>query len=247
MIFENYSTNSIVLTALGYSMIVVFMWLIMTKRLSALVALIIVPLIFGFLGGFGKELGPMMLTGIQNIAPTGVMLTFAILYFSIMIDAGLFDVVIQKITQLVKGDPMRVVVGTTIFAMLISLDGDGATCYILTISTMLPLYKRLGISRLVLTCVIMLSGGVFNILPWGGPTARAASALGLDPSAIFIPMIPSMIVTIIWILFISYWLGTKERKRIGTIKIDLDTNDKVLCLKTLKVKRPKLFRFLRVY
>lgn len=243
MVVENYIVNSAVLTILGYSMIAVFMWLIMTKRLSALVALIIIPLIFGLLGGFGKELGSMMLTGIQNLAPTGVMLTFAILYFSIMIDAGLFDCVIQKIAQLAQGDPMRVVVGTTILAMLISLDGDGATCYILTISAMLPLYKRFGISRLVLTCVIMLSGGVFNILPWGGPTARAASALGLDPSAIFVPMIPSMMVTIIWILFVSYWLGIKERKRIGIIKIGLDTHHKMLTSNSLKKRRPKLFLF----
>lgn len=243
MFFENYSASPMVLTVLGYSMIIIFMWLIMTKRLSALVALVILPLIFGLVGGFGKELGSMMLTGIQNIAPTGVMLTFAILYFSIMIDAGLFDFIIKKIIQLVQGDPMRVVVGTTILAMLISLDGDGATCYILTVSAMLPLYKRFGISQLVLTCVIMLSSGVFNILPWGGPTARAASALNLDPRVIFIPMIPSMMVTIIWILFVSYRLGIKERKRVGIIKIELDTHHKMLTSNALKMKRPTLFVF----
>lgn len=245
MIFENgHIVNSTTLTILGYSMIVVFMWLIMTKRLSALVALIIVPLVFGLLGGFGKELGPMMLTGIQNIAPIGIMLTFAILYFGIMIDVGLFDFVIQKITQLAQGDPMKVVVGTTILAMLISLDGDGATCYIITLSAMLPLYKRLGINRLILTCVTMLSSGVFNILPWGGPTARAASALGLDPSVIFVPMIPSMLLTILWILCVSYWLGVKERKRLGIIKMDLFENaHKISTLNSLKIKHPKLFIF----
>ena len=84
------------LTALAYSMVVVFMALIMTKRLPALVALILVPIAFGLIGGFGKDLGPMMLTGIKNLAPTGVMLTFAILYFSIMIDAGLFDPVVRR-------------------------------------------------------------------------------------------------------------------------------------------------------
>ncbi len=168
------------LTFLAYSMVVVFMALIMTKRLSALVALILVPIAFGLLGGFGAGLGPMMLDGIKKLAPTGVMLMFAILYFGVMIDAGLFDPVVRRDPELVHGDPMKIVVGTAVLAMFVSLDGDGSTTYMITVAAMLPLYKRLGISRLVLACVIMLAGGVINILPWGGPTARAASALGVD-------------------------------------------------------------------
>lgn len=212
------------LTALAYAMIVVFMFLIMTKRLPALVALIVVPIAFGLIGGFGAGLGPMMLTGIKNLAPTGVMLMFAILYFGVMIDAGLFDPVIRRILALVKGDPMKIVVGTAALAMFVSLDGDGATTYMITVSAMLPLYKRLGMSRLVLACVIMLAGGVFNILPWGGPTARAASALGVDVSEIFVPMILPMVVTIGWVLFVAYVLGKRERNRIGTLQMEAKAN-----------------------
>ncbi|KQW93677.1 citrate:proton symporter [Massilia sp. Root418] len=207
------------LTVLAYSMVVVFMFLIMTKRLPALVALIVVPIAFGLIGGFGAQLGPMMLAGIKQLAPTGVMLMFAILYFGVMIDAGLFDPVIRRILKLVDGDPLKIVVGTAVLAMIVSLDGDGATTYMITVSAMLPLYKRLGISRLVLACVIMLAGGVFNILPWGGPTARAASALGVDVSEIFVPMIPAMVAGVCWVLFVACVLGRKERKRIGFIEL----------------------------
>ncbi|WP_208280796.1 CitMHS family transporter [Massilia oculi] len=207
------------LTILAYSMVVVFMFLIMTKRLPALVALIVVPIAFGLIGGFGAGLGPMMLEGIRSLAPTGVMLMFAILYFGVMIDAGLFDPVVRIILKLVQGDPMKIVVGTAALAMFISLDGDGATTYMITVSAMLPLYMRLGMSRLTMACVIMLAGGVFNILPWGGPTARAATALGVDVSDIFVPMIPAMAVTAVWVLFVAYMLGMKERKRLGTVSL----------------------------
>ena len=207
------------LTILAYSMIIVFMFLIMTKRLPAMVALIIVPIAFGLIGGFGKELGPMMLTGIKNLAPTGVMLMFAILYFGIMIDAGLFDPVIRRIVKLVGGDPVKIVIGTAALAMFVSLDGDGATTYMITVAAMLPLYKRLGMSQLVLACVIMLAGGVFNILPWGGPTARAASALGVDVGEIFVPMILPMLAGVCWVVFVAYVLGKKERKRIGMVRM----------------------------
>ena len=111
------------LTLLAYSMVVVFMFLIMTKRLPAMVALILVPIGFGLIGGFGGELGPMMLAGIKQLAPTGVMLMFAILYFGVMIDAGLFDPVVRLILKLVKGDPMKIVVGTAVLTMIVSLDG----------------------------------------------------------------------------------------------------------------------------
>ena len=208
------------LTALAYSMIVVFMFLIMTKRLSALIALIVVPIAFGLIGGFGPELGTMMLDGIKKLAPTGVMLMFAILYFGVMIDAGLFDPVIRRIVQVVRGDPMKIVVGTAALAMFVSLDGDGATAYMITVSAMLPLYTRLGMSRLVMACVIMLAGGVFNVLPWGGPTARAASALGVDVSELFVPMILPMAVAAAWVLFVAYMLGKKERERVGTLQMD---------------------------
>lgn len=207
------------LTILAYSMVVVFMFLIMTKRLPALVALIVVPIAFGLIGGFGADLGPMMLDGIRALAPTGVMLMFAILYFGVMIDAGLFDPIVRRIVRLVQGDPMKIVVGTAVLAMTISLDGDGATTYMITVSAMLPLYQRLGMSRLVLACVIMLAGGVFNILPWGGPTARAASALGVDVSEIFLPMIPAMVVTAGWVLFVAYVLGVRERRRLGVVTL----------------------------
>lgn len=205
------------LTLLAYSMVVVFMFLIMTKRLPALVALIVVPIAFGLLGGFGSQLGAMMLTGIKNLAPTGVMLMFAILYFGVMIDAGLFDPVVKLILKLVQGDPMKIVVGTAALAMIVSLDGDGATTYMITVSAMLPLYTRLGMSRLVMAAVIMLAGGVFNILPWGGPTARAASALGVDVSEIFVPMIPAMVAGVAWVLFVAFMLGRKERQRLGVV------------------------------
>ena len=203
------------LTLLAYGMVIVFMTLIMTKRLSPLTALILVPILFGLLAGFTRELGPMMIAGVTNLAPTGVMLMFAILYFAIMIDAGLFDPFVQRIIALVHGDPMKIVVGTAVLALAVSLDGDGSTTYMITTAAMLPLYRRLGMRPLNLACVTMLAGGVMNILPWGGPTARAASALHVDSAAVFVPLVPPMLAGIAWVLFVAYRLGVRERVRLA--------------------------------
>jgi CitMHS family citrate-Mg2+:H+ or citrate-Ca2+:H+ symporter len=198
-------------------MIIVFMALIMTKRMSVLTALALVPIAFGIIAGFGSTLGPMMLDGIKALAPTGVMLTFAILYFGIMIDAGLFDPVVRLVVRLVHGDPVKIVVGTAALALFVSLDGDGSTTYLITTTAMLPLYMRLKMDRLVLASVIMQAGGVMNILPWGGPTARAAAALKLDMGQVFPPLVPGMIAGVAWVLFVAWLLGRRERKRLGIL------------------------------
>lgn len=209
------------LTTLAYTMIFVFMALIMTRRLSAMVALILVPIAFGLLGGFGMELGPMMFDGVKKLAPTGVLLMFAILYFGVMIDAGLFDPVVKLVLRLVGGSPTKIVVGTFLLAAGVSLDGDGSTTYMITCAAMLPLYQRLGLSRLVFACVVMMAGQLMNILPWGGPTARAVSALGVEMNDVFVPMILPMLVTGVWCTFVAFILGQRESRRLGNINQDL--------------------------
>ncbi len=230
------------LTLLAFSMVIVFMTLIMTKRMAPLTALILVPIAFGVLGGFASSLGTMMLAGVVKIAPTGVMLMFAILYFAIMIDAGLFEPIVTVLVRIVAGDPVRVVVGTAVLALVVSLDGDGSTTYMITAAAMLPLYRRLGIRPLVLACVTMLAGGVMNILPWGGPTARAASALSLDASELFVPMIPSMLVAATWVLYAAYRMGLNERARIALTGVVTFSDETALDDNTspIDTRRPKL-------
>ncbi len=208
------------LALLGFSMIAVFMYLIMSKRLSALVAIMVVPIVFGILGGFLTELGPMMQAGVEKVALTAIMILFAILYFGIMIDTGLFDPLIAKILQVVKGDPLKIVIGTAVLSMMVALDGDGTTTYIITVSALLPLYKRLGMNRLVLATVAMLSMGVMNMTPWGGAAAMAMASLGLESSELFIPMIPVMGIGLVWVLISAFILGKMERKRLGVVELE---------------------------
>lgn len=237
------------LTILGFGMVVTFMILIMTKRLSPLVALIAIPILFALVGGFGGEgIGQMMLDGIRNLAPTGVMLMFAILYFGIMIDAGLFDPIVNRILAIVGNDPLKVVVGTAILAAFISLDGDGSTTYMIVAASMLPLYRRIGIDPLALCCVTMLASGVMNLTPWGGPLARAATALQVEPSDVFVPMVPSMVVGVLAVIALSYHLGKRERARIGTLSLgpapfDLNAGNSLSQDDDVTLRRPRLLWF----
>ncbi|MFI2415546.1 CitMHS family transporter [Streptomyces sp. NPDC018947] len=208
------------LTILGFAMIATFLVLIMMKKMSPIAALVLIPSLFCVFVGKGAQLGDYVIDGVSSLAPTAAMLMFAIVYFGVMIDVGLFDPVVRAILKFCKADPMRIVVGTALLAAIVSLDGDGSTTFMITVSAMYPLYKRLKMSLVVMTGVAAMANGVMNTLPWGGPTARAATALKVDASDIFVPMIPALAVGLAAVVALAYVLGLRERRRLGTLTLD---------------------------
>ncbi|MFD5880131.1 CitMHS family transporter [Streptomyces yangpuensis] len=207
------------LTFLGFAMIATFLVLIMMKKMSPIAALVLIPALFCVFAGKGAHLGDYVIEGVGKLAPTAAMLMFAIVYFGLMIDVGLFDPIVRGILRFCKADPMRVVVGTAVLAAIVSLDGDGSTTFMITVSAMYPLYKRLGLSLVVMTGVAATANGVMNTLPWGGPTARAATALKLDAADIFVPMIPALAVGLLFVFALAYVLGLRERRRLGVLAL----------------------------
>lgn len=228
---------------LGYLMIITFMVLIMTKKMSAFTSLLIIPIVYGFIGGHGAELGKYALAGVKSVSSTGVMLLFAILYFGIMLNAGLFDPLVNKVVKWCKGDPLKVIVGTAVIVAIISIDGDGATTYMIICAAMLPIYKKLGINPLILASITLMQNAVMNILPWGGPTARVLSSLNVESSQIMNPYYPAMVVAALYGVGVAYYIGLKERKRLGIKKLDDKTLSEMassVLPEDQEYKRPKL-------
>ncbi|MFC8425414.1 CitMHS family transporter [Streptomyces sp. NPDC057236] len=210
----------LMLTILGFVMIATFLVLIMLKKMSPIAALVLIPALFCVFVGKGAHLGDYVIDGVSSLAPTAAMLMFAIVYFGVMIDVGLFDPIVRGILRFCRADPMRIVVGTALLAAIVSLDGDGSTTFMITVSAMYPLYKRLKMSLVVMTGVAAMANGVMNTLPWGGPTARAATALKLDAGDIFVPMIPALLVGLLGVVVLAYVLGLRERRRLGVLTLD---------------------------
>ncbi|MBV8520550.1 MAG: citrate transporter [Acetobacteraceae bacterium] len=202
------------LALLGALAVVVLLAVIIFNLLSPLVALIAVPVAAALIGGFGLATSKFILAGIAAIAPVAGMFVFAILYFGIMTDAGMLDPIIARILRIVGARPTRIVVGTSLLALLIHLDGSGAVCFLVTIPAMLPLYEQLGMDRRILACATAMAAGV-NFLPWTGPTLRAAAALKVPVSAIFQPMIVVQLVGLAYVFGIAWMLGKREERRLG--------------------------------
>ena len=231
------------LALLGLAMVVVFTYLIMSKRLSPIVALTVVPIVFAIIGGFGGTTGKMILDGLKVVAPSAALLLFAILFFGLMIDSGLFDPLIRKILKKVNGDPVKIAIGTALLSLTVALDGDGTTTYMITCAAMLPLYKRIGMNPMVLATVAMLALGIMSgMSPWGGPATRAIAVLGIDASEYFIPLLPTMAGGAAWVVLTAYLLGRAERKRIGSVHLQSGGGECYIeaILGDTPYKRPKL-------
>jgi len=232
------------LAFLGLLTIILLLVLVMTKKASPTVALIVVPVVTAAIGGFGLEIGEFMTSGVKSISTTGVMFIFAILFFGVLSDAGTFDPIIRKIIKVVGKNPVKIAIGTAILAMLVHLDGSGAVTFLITIPAMLPLYDELGMRRTTLATIVALGAGTMNILPWGGPTIRAASSLGVTPTELFNPMLVPFLAGIIFVLIVAFLLGKKEAKHIGNIEnVKIIEVDEKINEEKAKLARPKLFLF----
>lgn len=203
------------LTLAGFLTIGVILALLLTSRVTAVVALAGVPIAAALLSGFSpSEIGKFAADGIRGVAPTATMFVFAIVFFGVMRDAGLFDPIVRRIVRLAGNAPVTVCAATTALAVVAHLDGAGATTFLIAIPAMLPVFDRLGMSRLVLATCVGLGAGVMNIMPWGGPTARAATTSGVPANDLWVPLIPAQIAGIIVALLFAAILGRREQRRI---------------------------------
>jgi citrate-Mg2+:H+ or citrate-Ca2+:H+ symporter, CitMHS family len=203
------------LALLGIATVLLLLAAILSRRVSPLVALIAVPITTALAGGFGREIGKWITSGLSNMAPVVAMFVFAILYFGVMTDAGLFDPIVARVRRVIGIKPAWIVPGTALLAALVHLDGSGAVTFLVVVPAMLPLYEALGMDRRLLACAAAMAAGVMNMVPWGGPTLRAAAALRLPVSEIFNPMLPVLAVGLLYTLGASYVLGRREERRLA--------------------------------
>nr|WKN39262.1 citrate:proton symporter [Tunicatimonas sp. TK19036] len=231
------------LALLGILTIALLLFLVMTRKASPVVALIVVPVITALLGGFTTEIFTFITEGIQAISTTGVMFIFAILFFGILTDAGTFRPIIHRLVKAAGNDPARVAVATALLAMIVHLDGSGAVTFLVTVPALLPLYDALHIPRTTLATVVALAAGTMNILPWGGPTLRAASALEVPVTELFNPLLIPVVVGLVTVLVLAYFMGKKARSQANLTDIPQLEHQKTGDEETNSLERPRLFWF----
>ncbi|HAB84391.1 MAG TPA: citrate transporter [Pseudomonas sp.] len=205
------------ITALGFGLMFLIVTLILLRRISPLVAFVTLPVIASALAGFGLgEIGKFITEGLKAVAPTATLFIFAILYFGVMRERGLFAPLVNFLLRSTGGKPLAVAVVTVAVTAVTHLDGIGAATFLLVIPALLPLYLRLGMKREMLLCLVVLSAGVMNMVPWGGTTARASAVTGIDASQLWISLIPVQAVGLALVMALAVFLGLRaQRSHLG--------------------------------
>lgn len=255
------------LTFLALAMIILFIVLLSKKKLSVFAALTLIPLFFGIIAVIVTDKSIMDLfdwikqgiffkvnsagkVSMGTISPA-ITILFSILYFDVMLNVGLFDPVAEFFIKKAKGDPMKVLLSTVMVASIVSLNGDTTTTIIICMAAFLNLYKQLKLKLSYLAVVIVAPIGIWNQLPWGGPTIAASTAIGVELSQLFRALLPGLLAAQVVVIIIAGYLGLKERRRLNydtksSLEVSQDNINQMLAAirdNEPELKRPKLYWF----
>lgn len=234
------------LSLIGFATIFVIVFLLLRGRVSPIIGLVLVPIAGALLAGFGlAEIGGLFNEGIDRVIQVAIMFIFAILFFGVMQDAGLFDPIINKMIAISRGNVIAVTVGTVLIGAIAHLDGSGASTFLITIPALLPLYQKLRMNPYLLLLLVGLSASIMNMVPWAGPIGRTAAVIGGDPSDLWRPLIPLQLIALVLLCGLAVILGIREKRRIAKLEAKGELGDEVAATvetATIKEKDESLLR-----
>ena len=226
--------TSLGLTLMGLAIIFVTVGILIRGRVNPIIPMTLVPVIGAVIAGFGVEdIADFFGEGLSSVINVVVMFIFAIIFFGILQDVGLFTPVIRSLIKATRGNVMAVTIGTAAIGIVAHLDGSGSTTFLITIPALLPLYRALHMSRYVLITIVALAASVMNMVPWGGPLGRAGAVVEQDPNDIWLHLLPIQGVAVVLIFTIAALLGWREKRRLvklqesgeikGSISVDVNS------------------------
>ena len=230
----------------GFALMILIVALLLWGKSTPAVVFILLPIIVGFAVGFtAEEMSGYIASGVSGVATTAILFIFAVLFFGVMNDAGVFDMIVGKVLKLVGNNITLLMFATVLIAFIGHLDGSGATTLLICIPPLLPIYKKMNVRPINLLCITTLTMGVMNIVPWGGPCGRTAAALEVGTSEIWRYCIPAQVVGIVLILGLCVLLSRNEKKRGAGYNpaAEAETVSVETVAEVNELHRPKLFWF----
>lgn len=211
--------TSLGLTLMGLAIIFVTVGILIRGRVNPIIPMTLVPVIGAVIAGFGiEDIADFFGEGLSSVINVVVMFIFAIIFFGILQDVGLFTPVIRSLIKATRGNVMAVTIGTAAIGIVAHLDGSGSTTFLITIPALLPLYRALHMSRYVLITIVALAASVMNMVPWGGPLGRAGAVVEQDPNDIWLHLLPIQGVAVVLIFAIAVLLGWREKRRLAKLQ-----------------------------
>ena len=156
----------IMTAAIGFLMIIAIVALLLKGKMSPIVVLAVIPVIAALILGFSPvEVMDFIADGIKTTTSNGILFIFSVIYFGVLADTGLFDVIVGWLVKKAGNNVIAVTVVTALIATIAHLDGTTAVTVLITIPAMYPVYKKMNIDSRILLCLTGACMGVMNLLP----------------------------------------------------------------------------------
>ncbi len=220
------------LSAVGFILVIVMVVLIIQGKVALPPILIILPtiatIVLGLAGALSVgDAGPAAMglldclkvlktyldSGLKSVLNTACLFTFAVVFFNVLGDAGMFDSIVAKVMKYIGNNIGLILLMTCMLATISHLDGSGATTMLITIPTMLPLFKKMRVSPILLLLYVGLTSGVVNMLPWTSALARVSAATGVDARAIWSALLPVQIIGLVIVYASCFVVGPMLKKK----------------------------------
>ena len=108
--------------------------LLIAKRISPVVGMILIPSVGALVLGYSiGDLVEFFNSGLDQVINVVIMFIFAIIFFGIMSDSGLFKPLVKKLILLTRGNVIVVCIVIVSIGTFAQLDGAGATTFLVSL------------------------------------------------------------------------------------------------------------------
>ena len=210
---------------LGFAMMLILTAVLVSGKFTPSIPMIVIPIIFAvIMHPTFADLSDWVTSGLKGQVSNAAMFTFAIIFFGVMMDAGVFDKIVGK--MMLGAKTVTAVCVLTVLATIVGhSDGSGATTFLIVIPPFLMIYKRLKMRPIVLMCLVSITAGVMNCLPWGGPCGRLAAGFNISATDILVAELPGLVIGLICCFAIALYYARQEKKRGAGLEAGADIAD----------------------
>ena len=178
----------------GFIFFIVLMAILIRGNIAPAAVFTILPILAAVILGHNMaDIAEYIKTGMSSMLDTAVLFVFAISYFTLMSEKGLFDPIVNFLIRHTGKSITTLLLAVMLTTFVAHLDGSGATTFLIVVPAFLPICKKVGVRPQALLASMCGIYGVMNLLPWGGPTLRAASVINMPANELYVKIIPGLL------------------------------------------------------
>ncbi len=202
-------------------MMVVVIGCILWNKIPMNFVMFVVPFVCILLLGYSlTDASTFILNQISSVMQSaGYMLMFGLIYFTMLSETGMFEIIINKFLGLLgsKMNMVVVMIMTTVISCIAYLTANMSTTYLIVFPVMMTLFKRYRIDNRYAFILCQTAISAMCWLPWGIGVVNSAMMAGVSPEELGSASIPWGLCFIPAFILLWVYFAIMHKKKVGTL------------------------------